>query len=143
MNTYEKTQKYPEAIKELQDLNHRVASGTSAIIALIYTDKLYIANVGKFNDALDILLAFIFLQILILFCCLGNCRALLCKTDASGQLRVIQLNVGHDTDNADEVLRLTEKSGLSVDSVRHFNHPTRCLGDFPRKGGYKDIDFMK
>jgi len=66
--------------------------GTTAVVALIHSDKLYVANVG-------------------------NSRALLCRTDSDGFLRVVQLSVDHDLSNEDEILRLY-KLGLSTDKIR-------------------------
>lgn len=51
------------------------------MIALVRNNKLYVANVG-------------------------DSRALLCRTDENGVLRVIQLSSDHDLSNEDELLRL-------------------------------------
>lgn len=61
-------------------------------MALIHNGKLYVANVG-------------------------DSRALLCKTDDNGVLKVIQLSVDHDLRNEDELLRMY-KLGLNVDEIR-------------------------
>ncbi len=65
----------------------------------------------------------------------------MCKTGAMGELRVIPLTIPHDISNQDEVLRLSQL-GLDELHIRLFGHSTRCLGDFPRKGGYKDSDVL-
>ena len=52
------------------------------MVALVYEDRLFVANVG-------------------------DARALLCKTDSDGVLRVLQLSQDHVPSNEDEVLRLT------------------------------------
>lgn len=62
------------------------------MIALIHQGKLYVANVG-------------------------DSRALLCRTDSDGVLRVVQLSVDHDLHNEDELLRLY-KLGLNIDKIR-------------------------
>lgn len=62
------------------------------MVALIHNGKLYVANVG-------------------------NSRALLCKTDANGVLRVVQLSVDHDLKNEDELLRMY-KLGLNIEKIR-------------------------
>lgn len=62
------------------------------MIALIHNNKLYVANVG-------------------------DSRALLCKTDANGVLRVVQLSIDHDLRNEDELLRLY-KLGLNTEKIR-------------------------
>lgn len=71
----------------------------------------------------------------------GDCRVLLCRTDPSGNLRVIQLSVDHTVENEDEAFRLTQL-GLPAEAIQHFRHTTRCLGDYPRKGGYKDFELL-
>lgn len=53
------------------------------MLALIYNSKLYICNIG-------------------------NCRALLCKTDENNVLRVIQLSVDHNISNEDERKRICD-----------------------------------
>lgn len=116
-NIYEAHQRYPNEVMELNEIQQQISSGASAVVALIYRNKLYVANVG-------------------------DCRALVCRTDEYGSISVAELNVRHDIDNADEVLRLTTL-GLSANAVARLNHTTRCLGDFPRKGGYMDFDFLK
>lgn len=57
--------------------------GASAVLALIYKSKLYICNIG-------------------------NCRALLCKSDDKNVLRVIQLSVDHNISNDEEKQRVNE-----------------------------------
>ena len=47
----------------------------------------------------------------------GDCRALLCKIDNDGVLRVFQLSIDHDLSNEDELLRLSH-IGLDVDKLR-------------------------
>lgn len=47
ISTYEKSQRFPEIFKQLQDLNSRIAVGCSAAVCLIFRGKLYVANVGK------------------------------------------------------------------------------------------------
>ena len=46
----------------------------------------------------------------------GDCRGLLCKIDADGVLRVMQLTVDHDLTNEDELLRLSH-TGLDVEKL--------------------------
>ncbi|KAF4520859.1 hypothetical protein B566_EDAN007040 [Ephemera danica] len=59
---------------------------------LVFRGKLYVANVG-------------------------DSRALLCRTDADGVLRVVQLSVDHDLHNEDELLRI-QQLGLDIDKIR-------------------------
>jgi TAK1-binding protein 1 len=61
----------------------------------VFRGKLYVANVG-------------------------DSRALLCRTDSEGVLRVVQLSVDHDLRNEDELLRL-QQLGLDVVKIRQGN----------------------
>lgn len=79
----------------LKTLNYELSSGATSVLALIFNDKLYVANVG-------------------------DCRALLCRTDSNGVLRVVQLSVDHDLNNEDELLRLSQL-GLDVEKIRQSN----------------------
>ncbi|XP_065351282.1 TGF-beta-activated kinase 1 and MAP3K7-binding protein 1-like [Cloeon dipterum] len=119
LSSYEAYQKYPELVNKLQQLNNEIASGTTAVVALIYRGKLYVANVG-------------------------DSRALLCKTDEKGVLRVTQLTVDHGLDNEDELLRLTQigldSSKICQGSRLGNQENTRCLGNYLVKGGYKEFD---
>ena len=78
---------------------------------------------------------------------LGVCRALLCKTDSDGVLRVHQVFVDHDLNNPEELERLQDL-GIDVEKLRVTgvlgNHTyTRTLGDYYIKIGYKDIDTLQ
>lgn len=92
MSSYEAYEKYPQEIERLETINAELSSGTTAVIALIHNGKLYVANVG-------------------------NCRALLCKTDAEAVFRVVQLTVDHDLRNEDELLRLSQL-GLNIEKLK-------------------------
>lgn len=89
---YEISRQYQAIVDQLNAINRELAIGASVVLALIHRRRLYICNVG-------------------------SCRALLCKNDANGVLRVIQLSVEHNLHNADEVLRLNQM-GLDADTVR-------------------------
>lgn len=92
MNSYEAYQKFPHVVDKLKALNSELSAGTTAVIALVYGERLYVSNVG-------------------------DTRALLCRTDGNGVLRVVQLSVDHDLRNEDELLRLSQL-GLDVEKVR-------------------------
>lgn len=114
---YEAYQKYPEIFEKLKSINYELSSGTSAVISLVFNNKLYVANVG-------------------------NSRALLCKTDANAVLRVVQLSVDHDLRNEDELLRLLQL-GITTANLKYGSQignqeTTRCLGNYLVKGGYKE-----
>lgn len=119
LNSYETYQKFPHLVDKLNALNCELSAGTSAVVALIYRGKLYVANVG-------------------------DSRALLCKTDANQVLRVVQLSVDHDLRNEDELLRLSHLE-LDIDSIRQGSRignqeTTRCLGNYLVKGGYREFE---
>lgn len=87
------------------------------MLALIHNSKLYICNIG-------------------------NCRALLCKSDDNNVLRVVQLSVDHNLKNEDEILRLCQM-GLDVQSFKQSPFfATRCIGNYIGKGGYQDSSFL-
>lgn len=119
MSSYEAYQKFPHVVDKLNALNCEISSGTTALLALVHAGKLYVANVG-------------------------DSRALLCRTDANGVLRVVQLSADHDLRNEDELLRL-KRLGLDVDRIRQGSRlgnqeNTRCLGNYLVKGGYKEFE---
>ncbi|XP_014485131.1 PREDICTED: TGF-beta-activated kinase 1 and MAP3K7-binding protein 1-like [Dinoponera quadriceps] len=119
LNSYETYQKFPDLVDKLNALNCELSAGTSAVVALVFKGRLYVANVG-------------------------DSRALLCKTDSNQVLRVVQLSVDHDLRNEDELLRLSQL-GLDVESVRQGSHlgnqeNTRCLGNYLVKGGYREFE---
>lgn len=92
MNSYEAYQKEPHIVEEIKRLNYDLSSGTAAAVALIYNNKLYVANVG-------------------------NCRVLLCQTDENSVLKVVQLSIDHDLKNEDELLRLSQL-GMNIKTLR-------------------------
>jgi TAK1-binding protein 1 len=117
LSQYEISQKYQHILDELNTINEELSIGASAVLALIYKEKLYIGNVG-------------------------NCRALLIKNDMNYVLRVIQLTVDHNLNNDDEILRLCQL-GLDIQSLRQAPfYSTRCIGNHLGKKGYKDCDFL-
>ncbi|CAG7731751.1 unnamed protein product [Allacma fusca] len=111
----------PHIRSKLEELNIAVASGTTAVVALIFHGKLYVSNVG-------------------------DSRALLCCTDETGVLRVIQLSVDDDLNNEQELRRLYNLN-LDVSRLRSIGRlgnqsNTRCLGNYLVKGGYKEVDCL-
>jgi len=121
MSTYDAYQQYPDLVNKIQALNAQVSGGTTAVLALIHNNKIYVANIG-------------------------DSRALLCHMDGSGILLVTQLSVDHDMNNEDELLRLSEL-GLDVDKIRQGSKlanqdNTRCIGNYVLKGGYKEFDIL-
>ena len=91
--------------------------GSSAVLALIHRSHLYLGNIG-------------------------NCRALLCKTDEHDTLTVTQLSVDHNLLNAEEAARLF-RLGLMAQNFEGVPlYSTRCIGNYLGKAGYKDCNFL-
>lgn len=120
LTPFEAYQQYPHLVNKLTQLSSDLSCGASALLSLIHMNKLYIANVG-------------------------DCRALLCKTDSNNVLRVVQLTVDHNLDNEDEILRLSQ-IGVKINKEKCSKIGnvgiTRCLGNYLVKGGYKDFEEM-
>ncbi|KAK5644909.1 hypothetical protein RI129_006209 [Pyrocoelia pectoralis] len=122
LNLYQAYQEVPDVVEKIKRINIELSSGTTAVIALLYNNKLFVANVG-------------------------NSRVLLCQTDSNSVLKVLQLSIDHDLRNEDELLRL-QQIGMNIDYLRKCSHlgnqeNTRCLGNYLIKGGYKEFDDLK
>lgn len=75
-------------------------------------------------------------------CSIGNCRALLCKTDENNVMRVNQMCVDHNVHNEDEALRLSQL-GIDIQAMKQSPfQSTRCIGCYSGKAGYKDNSHM-
>ncbi|XP_069124161.1 LOW QUALITY PROTEIN: TGF-beta-activated kinase 1 and MAP3K7-binding protein 1-like [Argopecten irradians] len=127
LDHYDACRQYPDIMSKLDELEKMITGGTTATVALICHNKLYVANVG-------------------------DSRALLCTTDEEGMLRVMQLSVDHSLMNEEELNRLAQL-GLDTEQLKQCRHigssdSTRCIGDYHVgdyhvKGGYKDIDILR
>ncbi len=78
---------------------------------------------------------------------LGCSRALLCKTDSTGVLRVTQLSVDHDLNNQEELHRL-QQLGVDTDKLLQIGHIanhqyTRTVGNYNLKTGYRDMEALR
>ncbi|XP_014776667.1 TGF-beta-activated kinase 1 and MAP3K7-binding protein 1 [Octopus bimaculoides] len=107
--------------KKLQEVEAKISGGTTATVALIHNNKLFVINVG-------------------------NTRALFCKSE-NGTLHVNQLSVDHTVSNDDELRRLLHL-GLDVEKLKIVrklgkSENTRCIGDYSVKAGYKDIENLR
>lgn len=117
VSQYEISCKYKDIVRQLNYINDKLTIGASVVLALIHNRMLYICNVG-------------------------NCRALLCKSDDNNVLRVVQLSVDHNLYNEDEILRLCQL-GLDVQSFKQSPFfTTRCIGNYIGKAGYQDCSFL-
>ncbi|ESP01385.1 hypothetical protein LOTGIDRAFT_186175, partial [Lottia gigantea] len=122
ISSFDAYNKYPDIMSKIQALETQIAGGTTACVVLIYNNKLYVANVG-------------------------DTRALLCKTDVDGVLRLVQLSHDHTIADEQEQIRLVNL-GLDVEKLKQLrkigtSDNTRCIGDYHVKGGYKDIDILR
>lgn len=114
-------QQYQKLLEKLHKIEQEIAGGTTAIVALILNNKLYIANIG-------------------------TSRALLCKSTADGQLQVTQVSVDHTTDNEDELFRLSQL-GLDVAKIKQCGliggqDSSRRIGDYRMKYCYNDVEML-
>lgn len=113
LNQYEVTKQYKHVLDELSLINEELGTGVSVVLALIYKEKLYVANIG-------------------------TCKALLCRNDDNNVLRVSQLSVDHDLSNPDEEERF-RSLGLDIRAMKQSPRiATRCIGNYMGKTGYKD-----
>ena len=119
-------EEYPRINDRIIELQSSLSSGLSAVLALIYKHKLYVA-------------------------CTGDTRAFLAKesfnSDGVSFLRPIPMTVVHSIDNSMELLRLS-KQQIDINSVRvnkRFGNMklTKCLGNFYLKKFYKQFPEFK
>ncbi|XP_049627561.1 TGF-beta-activated kinase 1 and MAP3K7-binding protein 1 [Suncus etruscus] len=111
---------YQKILERLKVLERETAGGAMAVVAVLLSNKLYVANVG-------------------------TNRALLCKSTVDG-LQVTQLNVDHTTENEDELFRLSQL-GLDAGKIKQVGvicgqESTRRIGDYKVKYGYSDIELL-
>uniref|UniRef100_A0A8D0NNV8 TGF-beta-activated kinase 1 and MAP3K7-binding protein 1 n=1 Tax=Sus scrofa TaxID=9823 RepID=A0A8D0NNV8_PIG len=111
---------YQKILERLKTLEREVSGGAMAVVAVLLSNRLYVANVG-------------------------TNRALLCKSTVDG-LQVTQLNMDHTTENEDELFRLSQL-GLDAGKLKQVGvicgqESTRRIGDYKVKYGYTDIDLL-
>uniref|UniRef100_UPI00358FA52A TGF-beta-activated kinase 1 and MAP3K7-binding protein 1 isoform X2 n=1 Tax=Myxine glutinosa TaxID=7769 RepID=UPI00358FA52A len=109
---------YPQLVERLQALEREVGGGTTAVVALVLNNRLFVANVG-------------------------TNRALLCRMTSGDGLDIVQLNSDHHMQNEAELQRLVQL-GLDIEKVKEEGalgqiDCTRRIGDYKIKLGYKDI----
>ncbi|XP_037090762.1 TGF-beta-activated kinase 1 and MAP3K7-binding protein 1-like [Pollicipes pollicipes] len=122
LTEFEANRDHPAAMQKLTQLNSRISGGTTAVVVVVHQNRLYVSNVG-------------------------DSRALLCKTDENGILKVLQLTTDHTLTNEDELLRL-QQLGMDVTPLRQGEtlagqEVTRCLGNYRVKGGYREDERLR
>ncbi|KFB36364.1 AGAP002953-PA-like protein [Anopheles sinensis] len=117
MNQYEISQQFENVLQKLDSLNNALSIGSSAVLGLVHRSHLYLGNIG-------------------------NCRALLCKTDEHDTLTVTQLSVDHNLLNPEEAARLFRLGLLAQNFEGVPLYSTRCIGNYLGKAGYKDCNFL-
>lgn len=121
MTSYQAHQHYPMEVAVLQQVEPRIVGGSTAVLAVIANNQLYIANVG-------------------------DSRAILVYERTDSTLAVQQLSVDHGVENEEELRRL-EGLGLSREDLRRAGRlgtqeNTRSIGDYYIKRGYKNVDTL-
>ena len=118
MKSFEAFQLYPDEVKRLQFLDEEIRGGSTAAMAAMCGNVLYVSNVG-------------------------DSRVLLYNKDGS----CLQLTCDHNTDNEQELQRLSGL-GLDAEKLKknrrvgtHEN--TRSFGDYNLKEGFLDVDSLK
>ncbi|XP_043927584.1 TGF-beta-activated kinase 1 and MAP3K7-binding protein 1 [Protopterus annectens] len=111
---------FQKIVERLNVVEQEILGGAMAIVALILSNRLFIANVG-------------------------TNRALLCKSTVDG-LQVTQLSIDHTTDNEDELFRLSQL-GLDAGRIKQVGaiggqDSTRRIGDYKMKYEYSDIELL-
>ena len=119
MKSFQAQQKFPVEVARLQELESHISGGCTAVMAVLTTDRLYIANVG-------------------------DSRALLVYKGKDASLQVKQLSVDHSVDNEQELERIIAL-GLDCEQLKESGRlgpqeNTRSIGDYSIKAGYKDVD---
>ena len=122
MSSYQAYQTFPLKVARLQQLTEEISGGSTVVIAIIYANKLFVANVG-------------------------DARVILGKRGKEGEIESIQISVDHDTSNKDELKRL-ERLGLNVKEISKSGRigsqqNTRSIGDYSSKEGYKEFDILR
>lgn len=114
--------RYPQEVARLQELEPKIAGGTTAVVAVIYNEQLYVANTG-------------------------DSRAYILEELPNGTLGGHQLSTDHGVENEDELVRL-QALGLDINELKKSGRlgtqeNTRSIGDYCIKDGYKDVDILR
>ena len=121
LNSFQAQQMFPAQVARLQELESHISGGCTAVVAVLTSDRLYVANVG-------------------------DSRAILAYAAKDGSLQVKQLSEDHNVNNEQELKRLVAL-GLDQEQLKKSGRlgtqeNTRSIGDYILKGGYKDMDLL-
>ena len=121
LNSFQAQQKYPAQVARLQELESHISGGCTAVVAVVISNRLYVANVG-------------------------DSRAVLVYAAKDGSSQVKQLSEDHDVNNEQELKRLValglDREQLKKSGRLGTQENTRSIGDYILKGGYKDMDMI-
>ena len=122
MASYEAYLTYPVEVARLQELEPKIAGGTTVVLAVVCGNTLYIANTG-------------------------DSRAVLVNENENGVQQIVQQSVDHRVDNIDELKRLVDL-GLNREQLQRSGRlgsqeNTRSIGDYSIKAGFKDVDTLQ
>lgn len=122
MKSYQAYQFYPLEVARLQELEPKISGGSTAVVAVVYNKRLFVANVG-------------------------DSRAVLVREKPDGTLVAEQLSVDHGVQNEEELKRLEgvglKREGLLEAGRLGSQENTRSIGDYYIKTGYKDVDTLR
>ena len=114
MKSCQAQQMFPVEVARLQKLESHISGGCTAVVALLTSDRLYVANVG-------------------------DSRAILAYKERDGPLQVKQLSVDHSVENEQELARLMalglDREQLKKSGRLGTQENTRSIGDYILKGG--------
>jgi len=109
MKSYQAQQSFPVQVARLQELESCISGGCTAVMAVLTSSRLYVANVG-------------------------DSRAILAYEASNGSLQVKQLSEDHGVENERELERLTalglDREQLKKSGRLGTQENTRSIGDY-------------
>ena len=122
MTSYQAYLTYPVEVARMQELEPKIAGGTTVVVAVVCGNTLYVANVG-------------------------DSRAVLVNENEKGLQQIVQVSMDHGVENLDELKRLVDL-GLDREQMQRSGRlgsqeNTRSIGDYSIKAGYTDVDTLQ
>ena len=122
MKFYQAQQKFPAQAARLQELESHISGGCTAVVAVLTSNRLYVANIG-------------------------DSRAIVAHEDRYGSMQVKQLSEDHGIENEQELERLMalglDREQLKKTGRLGTQENTRSIGDYLVKASYKDVDVLR